>query len=618
MRETKTGGMLGCKRRFQFRMAIFGLFILAMFMTMGVAGAMETGSLAPLAITAIAPVAATDLTIFAKKSEDMTPEEKATVGTIQKSMIDLLNATLKGVLTEDDIQKRLDGIQNDILEKQKQAIEEGTQALQTKYDESLELINKLRTDINSLNTELKEAKEKLDKKSEDVLKDAITKAVESDSFKAFADGHSKMSDRFDIPVRKGVVSMTSNYSGTTYPSLQTDVITAEVALRKLHIRDFMRVVDGTQIEATSIYFRQVYEIDRAALAVSENGQLPEGSFKMKEAAAETHRIGYNIPISRRMLRKVSYIVNEIMSLMPSGLYRAEDFQILYGDGHDANFTGLVKIALTESALSSTVYSEQTAGKVKSIASYDNGNAILVTLNGAYAKMNTGMKVVFSGFQTCTALNAAAGFEIKVVNDHTFFVACSYTAETDSSVQNNAKFTITNTYANLVADANYGDALKVIAGFLNFDKYRPTLIVINPITFNAFKGLKDKTGRPIWREYFTVVNGVYYLDGVIPVVECDAIAKGKVFMGDFDEGAALYDMDGGTLEFAEDVQTKLTNTAVAILQEDVAMPVYCPDAFMYADLDTVVSAITKAGDALNVAITSPLNDDQDALMMQAKA
>ena len=124
------------------------------------------------------------------------------------------------------------------------------------------------------------------------------------------------------------------------------------------------------------------------------------------------------------------------------------------------------------------------------------------------------------------------------------------------------------------DANYGDALKVIAGFLNFDKYRPTLVIINPITFNAFKGLKDKTGRPIWRDYFTVVNGVYYLDGVIPVVECDAIAKGKVFMGDFDEGAALYDMDGGTLEFAEDVQTKLTNTAVAILQEEVAMPVYC--------------------------------------------
>ena len=57
-------------------------------------------------------------------------------------------------------------------------------------------------------------------------------------------------------------------------------------------------------------------------------------------------------------------------------------------------------------------------------------------------------------------------------------------------------------------------------------------------------------------------------------------------------AALVDYTSLFIEFAEDIESKLTNQVTVIAQEEVLMPVYNPFAFAYGKLDDVLAAITK--------------------------
>lgn len=620
LRETKTGGMLGCKRRFQMRIGIIGLLIMCFCLTACVAGAVETGNFAPAATMAILPaVAGVDLTRFAKKDGELNDDEKATLGTIQKMMLETVQSACKGMVSDDDLEKKVGQI-NELINKAK---EDATKSFEAKLKEAGEIAAQLRTDLNKVNEELATAKAKLttDGDADNITRDNLKELMESDRYKNLENKTSKRTGKFSISLKslrkKGVVSMTGNYTGTAVPARISDAFVSEVPLTRPHMRDFMNVIDISDEEVTIVHGRQIYDIDRAALAVSENGRLPEGSFKVREISSDTKRIGWHTFVSRRMLRKVTLLVNRIMRLMPGGLANAEDFQILYGDGTDSNFDGIVKTAVKATALTGEVYKETAAGKVKSIASYNDGAAVLVTLNGPYAKMKSGMKVVFSGFQTCTALNAAAGFEIKVVNDHTFVVDCTYTEETDASVVGNAKFTITDNWGELVVDANWGDALRCMLGYMVFDIYAPNMVVMSTPTLTALKSIKDKAGRPMGTEYVTVRNGVNYFDGIYPIVTVDAMPKGDVLLGDFFNALEFYDTERANVEFAEDVNTRLENEVCVLIGEEVIMLLTCPEAFMYGSLNTVVSIINKEGAPTKVAIAAPLNQEEDALLMEAK-
>lgn len=544
----------------------------------------------------------------AKRVDEMTEAEKATLGTIQKAMEMTLNEALKGKVNDEQLQEKLNGLMKEVEEKQMEAKEKLTEEYEAKLKEATDIIASMQKNLAGLSEEIEKAKQKEVSSKENTLRKGLKEAFGSEKFKSFSNGTSKSTGEFDIDLkslRNKEVSVTGNYEGDTFPALRSGVIVPETSLVKPHIRDFMRVIDANDEQITDYYYRQIYDIDRAALAVSENGKLPEGSFKVREQHAETHRIGWFMFVSKRMLRKISLIQNQIMQLLPSGMARQEDFQILYGDNNDANFNGIVNVALKEDALDRVIYT-LAAGDVVKTASYNGDKETMVELKGGHSKMETGMKVTFKGFATATEMNATDGYEIKVMNDHQIVVPCAYVAEADTSAVTGE---IRNNLGGLVMDANLGDALKVIAAYLSFDQYTPSLIIINPMTLNTFLGVKDGNGRLMWQDYFQIRNGICYLNGVLPVMTCDAIAKGYVLVGDFTNAAELYDTQRGFIEFAEDVSTKLTNEVCTLIQEEVILAVTCPDAFMYAKIDDVISSINVKGTYVrNVAIVSPLNTD----------
>lgn len=544
----------------------------------------------------------------AKRVDEMTEAEKATLGTIQKAMEMTLNEALKGKVNDEQLQEKLNGLMKEVEEKQMEAKEKLTEEYEAKLKEATDIIVTMQKNLAGLSEEIEKAKQNEVSSKENTLRKGLKEAFGSEKFKSFSNGTSKSTGEFDIDLkslRNKEVSVTGNYEGDTFPALRSGVIVPETSLVKPHIRDFMRVIDANDEQITDYYYRQIYDIDRAALAVSENGKLPEGSFKVREQHAETHRIGWFMFVSKRMLRKISLIQNQIMQLLPSGMARQEDFQILYGDNNDANFNGIVNVALKEDALDRVIYT-LAAGDVVKTASYNGDKETMVELKGGHSKMETGMKVTFKGFTTATEMNATDGYEIKVMNDHQIVVPCAYVAEADTSAVTGE---IRNNLGGLVMDANLGDALKVIAAYLSFDQYTPSLIIINPMTLNTFLGVKDGNGRLMWQDYFQIRNGICYLNGVLPVMTCDAIAKGYVLVGDFTNAAELYDTQRGFIEFAEDVSTKLTNEVCTLIQEEVILAVTCPDAFMYAKIDDVISSINVKGTYVrNVAIVSPLNTD----------
>ena len=88
------------------------------------------------------------------------------------------------------------------------------------------------------------------------------------------------------------------------------------------------------------------------------------------------------------------------------------------------------------------------------------------------------------------------------------------------------------------------------------------------------------------------NGYKTIAG-IPVIEYSGIMPGKYLVGDFTNGANLVDYTSLSLEWADDVDSKLKNQVVLIAQEEVILPVYNPWSFAYGSLASLKSAITKA-------------------------
>ena len=115
-------------------------------------------------------------------------------------------------------------------------------------------------------------------------------------------------------------------------------------------------------------------------------------------------------------------------------------------------------------------------------------------------------------------------------------------------------------------------------------------MLNPITLNAIECEKDTTGRNLGLVVGN--NGVKYIGGV-PVIEMNSMPIGKYLVGDFLKAADLIDYTSLSIEFAEDVNTKLKNYVAVIAQEEVIFPVYMPWAFAYGSLASVKTAITAS-------------------------
>lgn len=516
--------------------------------------------------------------IFGVKTANLPDEQRLFIESMVGVFTDAINKSNEGMLSDKDLTDKLTKFGEELRKSKMPELEQ----LQKDNDE---LVKQLKT--------MGEKVEKLVKKG--VSLDTINKFDEklnemfdSEKFKDFAAGNVRKSGTFEGFSLKDVVSMTNNYEGTHLITQQQTRIVTPIANKPLHMRDILTVIAGDP-EYPNLAYTQVDWMDRNARYVSENGRLPESSIKAKEVQTGTKRLGTHIRVSKRMLKSRAYIRSFILAMLPEAVYMAEDWNILFGDGNGENLTGIAnhKGVMAVEAIINDAIVEGKAGSISSVTPYNEKADTLIEFTNPQPYILDGMMITLTGAAT-TTLNAT--FPVVKVNDRQVLlvgVALSE-AEADATVAK-MTFKVNNAAFKNIEAPNTQDVVKTAFAVMTYGQYFPNFIVLNPITTNAIESEKDALGRPL--ELIKVVNGVKYIANR-PIVEYPGIPAGKYLIGDLNLGAHLVDYTSLTLEWAEDVESKLANEVVLIAQEEVIFPVYMPWSFSYGDLAKLKAAITK--------------------------
>lgn len=516
-------------------------------------------------------------------------EQKSFMENILTAMCDVVNKAMEGAITPESMKSQFDAI-NEKLKG---------------YD--AEKFEQLVKDNKDLRDMLKKAMETIEKAKEKgpAAVDAMNRFTEkigemydSEKFRDFCEGHSRKSGAFGGFSLKDLVtvSMTNDYTGTHLITDQLGVVANKYAPKRLHMRDLLTSLTGDPA-FPNLAYTEIESMDRNARYATENGRLSESHIKVKEQNVSVKRLGTYLPISKRMLKSRAYIQSYIVAMLPEAVYMAEDWNILFGDGNGENLEGITKKSgckSVESIITDTIVSG-SAGSVYSVSALSTVNSeaqqgIVVEFANPQPDILDGMKITFANAVVNTGLNAT--HDVIKMNDRQILISGLTLSGTETGVSS-MTFTVNNGGFQSIDEPNSRDVIKTAFAVMSYAQYYPTAIVLNPITVNTIDSEKDTLGRNL--DLIEDRGGVKYIAGR-PIIEYDGIPVGKYLLGDFRPlAAALVDYTNLTLEWAEDVETKLTNQVVLIAQEEIIFPIYNPWAFAYGDLETLKAAITKPTD-----------------------
>ena len=518
------------------------------------------------------------LEIFDIKTANLPDEQRAFINAMVGAFTDAINKSNEGMLSDKDLTTKLTEFGNELKKAKMPELEE----LQKENDELVKQLKAMGEKVDKL------SKKGISLDSINKFDEKLNEMFDSDKFKDFASGNVRKSGTFEGFSLKDVVSMTSNYTGDILITQQQTRVVTPIANKPLHMRDILKVIAGDP-QFPNLAYTQVDWMDRNARYVSENGRLPESSIKAKEVQTGTKRLGTHIRVSKRMLKSRAYIRSFILAMLPEAVYMAEDWNILFGDGNGENLTGIANhkgVTPVENIINEAIV-DGKAGAIKSVTPYNSGADTLIEFTNPQPYILDGMMITFTG-ATTTTLNATFPV-IKVTDRQVLLIGVALSeAEADATVAK-MTFKVNNAAFKNIEAPNTQDVVKTAFAVMTYGQYFPNFIVLNPMTINAIESEKDALGRPL--DLIKVVNGVKYIASR-PIVEYPGIPAGKYLIGDLNLGAHLVDYTSLTLEWAEDVETKLANEVVLIAQEEVIFPVYMPWSFSYGDLAKLKAAITK--------------------------
>lgn len=518
--------------------------------------------------------------------EELKKQQEEFLGKVESKMQSIVDNAIKGVITKEDVSAQVNEAIKSFEKEFKVKANEEIKELAKQVKTLGESISKMKS-VGVTNEEISKFSQRIDE------------MYESEKFKDFIEGHSRKSGVFTGFSLKDITpdSMTNDYTGDHLITNQLGVVANKYAPKRLHMRDVLTSLAGDPA-FPNLAFTEIELIDRNARYQTENGRLSQSHIKVKEQNASVKRLGTFLSISKRMLKSRAYIKSYIVAMLPEAVYSAEDWNILFGDGNGENLDGIVNktgVKSVESIITESVVTG-SAGSVSAVAAFtldatNNANpGIVITFANPQPDILDGMKITFANAVVNTGINGT--HDVIKMNDRQILLPNLTLSGTETGVAS-MTFTVKNGGFQSIEDPNSFDAIKTAFAVMSYAQYKPTAIVLNPITVNTIESEKDTLGRNLG---LIVENGgVKYIAGR-PIIEYDGIPAGKYIIGDFSPVAAsIVDYTNLTLEWAEDVETKLTNQVVLIAQEEIIFPIYNPWAFAYGDLATLKLAITKPSD-----------------------
>lgn len=445
-----------------------------------------------------------------------------------------------------------------------------------KYGKALEDMEKYQGMVEAQGTEIAKLKEggTPGKSKSSKLWDEVGEHVKSPEFEQFV-----KNPKQGVSFALKAVSITDDYTGNVFISAQDPTVVDYPEVSRLNIRDLLSV---SPIDFPLLTFLTVTEWVRAVGTVSENGVLPESSFKEVEESTDVKRIGTFVTLSKRILRQPKFIVQHLRQRLPAQIRYFEDFQLLWGDGTGNNLNGIFNVADDFATIINATKITGIAGDVASIATYNGGTQTLVNFTANQDTMFNGDIITFAATTGTTYDGAHTAILISPTQ---ILIEQAFTA--DANVNANWTYTVNNPFKDSIAAAQQVDVLKVASSVINVQQYRNTGFVLNPTDATKIETLKGNDEHYI--DVRRLDNGVLTIAGV-PVIQTTAMPAGKFACGDWSMAAALFQYTDMTLDFAESVDQKLNNTVVAIIQEEVLFPIYNKFMFLTGDFTTAIPAI----------------------------
>lgn len=506
--------------------------------------------------------------------EGLNEEQRNFVEKNADIVCQIVNKASEGLMTKEEVEKSFKDVNAKLAD----------------YEEIVKQNEDLCKQVKTLGEVVEKMKQKGIRFNHEAFQKKFDEMFSSDRFEAFVSGRKDTTGKFDGFSLKelAIVSMTDNYEGETLISRQDNRPVVQDLTKPLHLRDIIPSVPGDP-NFLSVTWPIIYDLDRNARFLTENGTLPKSSFKIKEVTTSVTRLGTQIDLSKRMLKSRAYVMAFVMQLLPEAIYNAEDWNILFGDGTGNNLPGIISyqgISAIEDLIADAVVKGE-AGAIESIEPYNGNKDAVVTFKKPYDLVKDGMTITFAG---CTNASLNASHSVIKMNDRQILVRGVNITAADTEAPTAGTFTVNMAGFKNIVTPNSEDVIRTGAAVMTIGQYRPRAIVLNPATVNMIESEKDTIGRPLG--LVKVVNGVKTIAG-LPIVEYSGIDAGKYFMGDFTTGCLLVDYTALSLELADDVNYKAQNLVAALAQEELILQVRMPFAFAYGDLEKLRESITKA-------------------------
>lgn len=121
-------------------------------------------------------------------------------------------------------------------------------------------------------------------------------------------------------------------------------------------------------------------------------------------------------------------------------------------------------------------------------------------------------------------------------------------------------------------------------------YEANGIALNPKDYYQLFTAKSSQGEYVINSLLQVVNNQMFIAG-IPVFMNTAVTQGTYFIGDWINGAQIFDRMGVNVRFSEDDSDNFTKNLVTVRAEErLAFPIYYPDSFIYGTITTDINKI----------------------------
>lgn len=280
----------------------------------------------------------------------------------------------------------LDTISKDI-KSQKEEITEVKEQVKSVIDWKVtkdEADQKNQPAFDQLIMDVKEIKENRNKNTakpvslQSMIESALNEGDNYKNLEMLALDHKDRNKRFTIELKDPGDMTTGNVDGTRYGQVMAPGI-IEPNKRKVHVRSLLPVGSAGPGN-TYTFMREEGEGEGAIAPTAETGTKPQFDLDLKEATVKFEWIAGWLRVTRKAMNNIPGFLSYLNSRLPEKLLRAEDKQLLVGDGTSPNISGIMDSGnFTAADSDATILIEALIDSIAQLEDDEERNATAILL-----------------------------------------------------------------------------------------------------------------------------------------------------------------------------------------------------------------------------------------------